>query len=126
MKRDDNAYNEVKALLGKLDRSIDDARKRRLDLPPKTKVVFATPIRPLRDKPPFEKLMEFLQQFEKGRLNQEQYNGLCQTSLEAGSLPQTPPARIRSAERVLEALGRISKEFKTEAYACMAPEKRSK
>ncbi|HRJ50631.1 MAG: hypothetical protein KF787_01820 [Phycisphaeraceae bacterium] len=30
------AYNEVKAILGKLDRSIDDARKRRLDTGPRT------------------------------------------------------------------------------------------
>ncbi len=29
------AYNEVKAILGKLDRSIDDARKRRLDTNPR-------------------------------------------------------------------------------------------
>ena len=30
------AYNEVKAILGKLDRSIDDARKRRLDTGPRS------------------------------------------------------------------------------------------
>jgi hypothetical protein len=35
MSPSNKAYNEVKALLGKLDRSIDDARKRRLDTTPR-------------------------------------------------------------------------------------------
>ncbi len=41
------AYNEVKAILGKLDRSIDDARKRRLDTGPRSvapAVIAATPL----------------------------------------------------------------------------------
>ncbi|GMV25616.1 MAG: hypothetical protein AMXMBFR58_16470 [Phycisphaerae bacterium] len=38
------AYNEVKAILGKLDRSIDDARKRRLDTGPRS--VAPTPVSP--------------------------------------------------------------------------------
>ncbi|MCC6428359.1 MAG: hypothetical protein IT435_16250 [Phycisphaerales bacterium] len=35
MSPSNKAYNEVKAILGKLDRSIDDARKRRLDTSPR-------------------------------------------------------------------------------------------
>lgn len=39
------AYNEVKAILGKLDRSIDDARKRRLDTGPRSPATpAATPL----------------------------------------------------------------------------------
>lgn len=39
MSPSNKAYNDVKAILGKLDRSIDDARKRRLDTGPRAAAV---------------------------------------------------------------------------------------
>lgn len=42
MSPSNKAYNEVKAILGKLDRSIDDARKRRLDTNPRVSAVPAS------------------------------------------------------------------------------------
>ena len=55
MSKPDRAFNQVKAILGKLDRSIDEARERRLgkDDEPKTspeqKIGRAKPLR--RDEP---------------------------------------------------------------------------
>ncbi|MCH7960698.1 MAG: hypothetical protein IIC49_00030 [Planctomycetes bacterium] len=58
MSSTDRAFNQVKAILGKLDRSIDEARRRRLN-EEQPQVVPSTPVepprfgraQPLRDKP---------------------------------------------------------------------------